>query len=254
MAEYEQLQFVTGGGEFIDAGELAAVKKFLSLCARGPAAEIRRAIEGGANVLCTDELGRTPLMAASQFNDVASVRELLLAGGDVNAGDGSGLTALMLASRQGSAAVVAALVDSGADVAARDTLGRSALMHAASQARDGVVVDVLLRSGARLDAADKTGLTALMYAVMQSSPDERVVRILLLAGADPNACAGEWTPLRLAISYNRNSAVAKLLLGAGAKRPTGDEILRYSGSLQQNALMPEREKNALAEQLFRAHA
>ncbi len=254
MAEYEQLQFVTGGDEFIDASELAAVKKFLALCARGNAPEIRAAIEGGANVSCADELGRTPLMAAAQFGGVASVRELLLAGCDVNAGDGNGLTALMLASREGSAAVVAALVDSGAAVGARDSLGRTALMHAASQARDGVVVDVLLRSGARPEAADKTGMTSLMYAVMQSSPDERVVRILLLAGADPNANAGEWTPLRLAISYNRNSAVAKLLLGAGAKRPTGDEILRYSGSLQQNALMPEREKNALAELIFRVQA
>ncbi len=251
MAEYEQLQFVTGGGEFIDAVELAAVKKFLALCSRGSAAEIRRAIEGGASVLRADELGRTPLMAASQFNDLASVRELLLAGCDVNACDGDGLTSLMFASREGSAAVVAALVDSGAAVGARDSLGRTALMHAASQARDGVVVDVLLRSGAKLDAVDKSGMTPLMYAVMQSSPDERVVRILLLAGADPNARGGEWTPLRLAISYNRNSAVAKLLLGAGAHRPTGDEILRYSGSLQQNALMPEREKNALAEQIFR---
>ncbi len=254
MAEYEQLQFLVGGGEFISGCELAAVKKFLALCSRGSAAEIRRAIEGGANVSCADELGRTPLMAASQFNDVAAVRELLLSGCDLNASDGNGLTALMLASRESSAAVVAALVDSGAGVGARDTLGRTALMHAASQVRDGVVVDVLLRSGARLDAADKEGMTPLMYAVMQSLPDERVVRILLLAGADPNANAGEWTPLRLAISYNRNSAVAKLLLGAGARRPTGDEILLYSTTLQQNALMPEREKNALAELIFRAPA
>ncbi len=250
MAEYEQLQFVTGGGEFISGCELAAAKKFLALCARGSAAEIRAAIEGGGNVFRTDELGRTPLMAASQFNDVGAVRELLLAGCDVNASDGNGQTALMLASREGSAAAVAALLDSGAGVGARDSLGRTALMHAVSQAHDGVVVDVLLRSGARLDATDKTGMTPLMYAVMQSSPDERVVRILLLAGADPNAKGGEWTPLRLAISYNRNSAVAKLLLGAGARRPTGDEILRCSTSLQQNALMPEREKNALAEQIF----
>lgn len=254
MDGYEQLLFLTGwDGGFIGTAELAAVKKFLALCARGSASEIRSALDGGASAAWADEHGRTPLMAAAQFNsDPQAVRELLLAESPVNARDGMGMTALMLAAREGAAASAAMLISAGADAGARDLSGRTALMHAAAYSRDGIAVDVLLRSGADLAAAAKNGMTALMYAVKQTSPDARVVRILLLAGADPNASGGGWTPLCLAAAYNRNSETVDLLLGAGAKRPSGeDEFLLYTRALQQNALMPDREKTALAERLFR---
>src|SRR5262249_43190029 len=83
--------------------------------------------------------------------------------------------------------LVGALVDAGVDVQAR-AFGKTAL-HFASKAGFVETVRVLLVAGADPNAVDDDGLTPL-WSALQSGPSvgrEPVVRALLGAGADPHA-------------------------------------------------------------------
>ena len=67
--KYEQLRIIPDAdGDFVAGSELTAVKQFIALCARGPAAEIETALRRGALSGARDERGVTPLMAALNSN------------------------------------------------------------------------------------------------------------------------------------------------------------------------------------------
>ena len=80
---------------------------------------------------------------------------------------------------------VAALLAQGADVAATDKQGFTALHFACQQNRLDVT-EVLLDAGAPVDPRDQWGNTPLWRAVFNANRDPRVVRRLVLAGADPD--------------------------------------------------------------------
>jgi ankyrin repeat protein len=85
------------------------------------------------------------------------------------------------AGRSGETAPVFALLEQGADVDAEDDVGCTALARAA-QFDQLELVRALLRAGASPDRANRRGGTPLMVA-----KSEAVARLLLAAGADPNA-------------------------------------------------------------------
>jgi ankyrin repeat protein len=72
----------------------------ISACFDGQAREVRRLLSEGADVNDADELGRTPLMAASQNGHVEIVDMLLAAEANANAANDEGNTALDFASIQ----------------------------------------------------------------------------------------------------------------------------------------------------------
>ena len=93
---------------------------------------------------------------------------------------------------------VAALLAAGADVAAKNNQGFTAL-HFACQENRLDVVEVLLDAGAPVDPVDQWGNTPLWRAVFNANGNARVVRRLVLAGADPDkANASSKTPRELA--------------------------------------------------------
>lgn len=83
------------------------------------------------------------------------------------------------------AEVVAALLADGADVAAKDKQGFTALHFACQQNRLDIV-ELLLDAGAPVDPADQWGNTPLWRAVFNAQEDARVIRRLVMAGADPD--------------------------------------------------------------------
>ena len=165
------------------------------------------------------------LFRAARQGEVAILEELLRTGADVNCrvqdGPTRDVTPLMVASNDGTPAAVQLLLERGADP----------LLHTASE------------------SVGAGGRTALHYAITLTDDYPRrleVVRMLLAAGADPNAVTnGGATPLGMAAGYN-NRPLVELLLAAGAATvppPGATPILNLvagKGHVELLALLLER--------------
>lgn len=183
----------------------------------------RSAQETAAMLLATslkpaDDGGRALLVAAAAGNDGAA-RGLLEEGAPVNAAlpqefidqilaakSGAarpaplafapGMTPAMIAAAYGQSAAMKTLLAARANASARDSLGRTALMYAAGFSQASAV-EILLEHGVDVDASDRDGNTALMHVAQITPASEegldgslvasRIVRILVAAGANPNA-------------------------------------------------------------------
>jgi ankyrin repeat protein len=151
-----------------------------------------------------NELGKTLLMWAAQFNGNPEVAAVIIrAGGDLAArnvepGGGTyaspsngqlayGWTALMWAA-DGSKnpEVITTLLNAGSDSRATDANGLTPLMIAAEYNDNAAVVARVAGAGSDVEAKDKHGYTALMYAASKTL-NPAVVLSLLKAGASAKA-------------------------------------------------------------------
>jgi ankyrin repeat protein len=202
-------------------------------------------IRAGAKVSAATREGVTPLQLAAMNGNAAMLVKLIKAGANPNAPlTDSGDTALMMASRTGKTDAIGALLETGAQVNAKETWGgTTALMWAVSE-RHPAAVKVLVDNGAdvnvrsnfvapangrgfegRTPATLKAGqgveefasgsLTSLMFAAREG--DGESARLLVAAGADVNAIAGDGKDaLGLAI-FNGNYDVASFLIDNKSK-------------------------------------
>ena len=130
--------------------------------------------------------------------DLIRVRTLLARGADPDARDEDGRTPLFSAVLGGSVALLGLLLESKADVNARDSRGATAL-HVAAEEVLPEAATLLIGRGADVTLQDEEGNTPLGRAVFFARGRSDVVRLLLKAGANPDAPnkAGE-TPRQLA--------------------------------------------------------
>ena len=183
-------------------------------------------LRAGADVDAVNDLGVAPLLIAATNGDAGVVKLLLESGADPNGGPPDRERPLMRAAWVGSLDVVTALLDAGADPNGTESArGQTALMWAVSE-RHPAVVKVLLDRGADVHATtvthltgraatrDVTGYTPLLFAARVGDLDS--ARMLLDAGANPNAAAtDELSALGLA-TIRGHIEVAMLLLEHGA--------------------------------------
>jgi ankyrin len=202
-------------------------------------------IRAGANVSAATREGVTPVELAAMNGNAAMLVKLIRAGADPNAplteyGD----TALMMASRTGKTDAIMALLETGAQVNAKETWGgTTALMWAAAEGHPAavkVLVDhgadanarsnfvpaangrgfegrtpVAPRSGQGVEEFASGSLTPLMLTAREG--DVESARILVAAGADVNAIAGDGKDaLGLAI-FNGNYDLASFLIDNKSK-------------------------------------
>ncbi len=215
--------------------------------ASGNVAMVRLLIDHGADVNARQQ-GKTPLMLVDHA-DVAAL--LIERGGAIDAVSDDGLTALMFAAAAGRADLAALLLERGARADVRDRSGKTVMHHAAmgnspaltgalvaaggvANAIDGekqyplhlvgarngppsaAVVATLIRAGNPVDAKDGEGRTALC----RLASSEAAARVLIDAGADPNADCGGDGPLLFAAAAGNRETLA-LLMERGAGLPTG---------------------------------
>ena len=158
---------------------------------------MRLLLARGADVNSADGAGITPLVAATNVNDV-EVAKLLLAHGAnpsrTSTAEGVS-TPLTGAARNGNVELVRLLLASKPDVNAigADTgpkvkngfiqFGRITALHMGAVSGSPEVVKLLLDAGATVDPLDVRGMTPLMFAIATDRPNPRIIRMLLQAGA-----------------------------------------------------------------------
>ena len=207
-------------------------------------ANSRRAVElllaRGADVNATNFFGTTALMAAAAGGDAKSVQLLLKHGANPNALPafseegfvfGGGRSALMWAAYRGDAAIMKLLVEAGADVNAEGGLGTP--LSQTAWADRIVAARWLIECGANVNQVSHLdGYTPLHWAASTESSDDRLVKLLLKRGANPNAEGGmhidafmdvPQTPLMLARRRGETDVLAALL-SAGATNETPDRV------------------------------
>lgn len=200
----------------------AAEAQLFTLIRSGDSAGVRAALKSGVPVSVRDGAGNTPVISAAAFGNLDSLRALLDQGAEVNATNARGATALMRAAYDPDK--VALLLEHGADVSSRSGFGTTALMLAARTSGSYRSVKALLERGAEVNATNHFGATALMAAT--ASGDLATVRLLLEAGADPNAhpaaseagflFGGARSPLMWA-AFRGNLPIMNRLMEAGAR-------------------------------------
>ncbi len=144
------------------------------------------------------------------------------------------------AARAGLIDRVRTLLAGGTPVDARDDMQRTAL-HWAALSGQADVARALIDAGAAADASDKGGRTPLLLA----SDSVEVVRILLAAGADPNANAGGITAFQYLVRFGTAEVLAALIDGGADSTATdadGKGILEHSkgNSPKARALLKAR--------------
>jgi ankyrin repeat protein len=197
-------------------------------------------IRAGARVSATNRDGATPLQLAALNGSATMLEKLLKAGADPNASlTPSGDTAVMMAARTGKTSALSVLLERGANVNAKESWGgTNALMWAVSE-RHPDAVKLLIDHGADVHArsnfvaaANGRGfegrtpsrpadaqkveefasgwLTPLHFAAREG--DLASAKLLVAAGVDVNAAAGDGKDaLGLAI-FNGNYEVASFLV------------------------------------------
>jgi ankyrin repeat protein len=148
--------------------------------------------------------GPTALRQAVWSQDVGQVQRLIVSGVPVNAKDYTGRTALHEAAQRGSTEMLEVLIRCGALVDSLDDQGRTPVV-AAMESNRRAAVECLILAGAAVN---------LHLAVYLG--DVAQVKNLIAAAADVNAKGHDGkTPLDYAASYGQVE-VARLLLAAGA--------------------------------------
>lgn len=194
----------------------------------------------------------TSLAAAVASGDAAQIRRAL-AGvhPDTPAADGSSV--LIAAIGAGNLVAVQILLDAGADPD-RAGKGGETPVHAAAFADDPRLLQAVLAHGGNPDVRNAvTGESPLASAIVGLGLPQ--VRLLLEAGADPNAADHNGdTPLHAAGSVNAGGAILALLEAGArpmARNSAGDTFQPYYFQLRRE-LLNERalaERNQVVEWL-----
>uniref|UniRef100_A0A672S7F9 Fibronectin type III and ankyrin repeat domains 1 n=1 Tax=Sinocyclocheilus grahami TaxID=75366 RepID=A0A672S7F9_SINGR len=161
-----------------------------------------------------DKLDFTPLMVAVMKGFTSGVQILVRHGADVNKKTNSGKDSLMLACFHGHLDVVQFLRSCGASWSSRDGSGSCAL-HWAAAGGHLPVLHHLMQDGCEVDVRDDASWTPLMIVSVMTG-DTAVASLLITAGADVNVQDRDGkTPLMVAVLNNYEHLV-KILLDRGA--------------------------------------
>ena len=163
------------------------VTPLIAAAAAGQGTVIEYLVAHGADVTAKDDMGKTALLYAVNFDAPKAVESLIkLDNKSVNLPDNNGNSPLIYAAQKGLTNNVKVLLAQGASVNYRNPVsGLSALDTAAAEGHTQIVRMLLKNPETDVNLQDQSGRTPIFYAVDQNQPD--ALRALLAAGADVNA-------------------------------------------------------------------
>ncbi len=216
----------------------------LAACLRGSLTAVQALVDSGVhlNTAAKNRYGMTPVTLAAchktvnEKQDYAGIlRYLILKGAKLDVPDGSGQTAILLAAKVSAVENIRALSAGGVDIKRYEHDVAKAFLEAVHDGRHETVA-VFLELGLNPDSCppeSKTELAPLLYAV-KVSRDDKMVKLLLDAGSNPNAThrfqpilSGVFvgTPpepreieesVLIAAVHSNNPEIVKMLVDAGA--------------------------------------
>ncbi|GAB2811805.1 ankyrin repeat domain-containing protein [Comamonas piscis] len=175
---------------------------------------------GGSSAIdARDAQGRTPLLVATQSNQVAAAKALIEAGADVNAKDNIEDSPYLYAGARGHQEILQMALTHGADLRSTNRYGGTALIPAAERGHVETV-RTLINAGVDVNHVNRLGWTALMEAIILSDGGPRhqqILQLLIDAKADVNLADKDGvTPLAHA-RQRGYSAMVEMLTAAGAR-------------------------------------
>jgi serine/threonine protein kinase len=157
----------------------------LAAVSSGKVDAVKSLLVKGANIEEADPDGTTPLMLASERNDVPILEALLAAGARVDAVDARGRSSVYRASAGGKVDAIRLLLDHQADLNQRATDLSTPLLGAVTHGKLDAA-QLLIERGADVNLGDSNNTTPLMAAA-ETSPDianpADFIRLLLKHGA-----------------------------------------------------------------------
>jgi uncharacterized protein len=185
----------------------------LGAARRGNADGVAVALRAGAPLDVRNDARRTPLLLAATHDRVDVARLLVKLGADPDALDRQHDSAWLVTGVTGSVPMAEVLLRARPDLGLTNRYGGTSLIPASERGHVAYVRRVV-RTGVDVDHVNDIGWTALLEAVILgdgSAPYQRVVRILLRAGADPTlADADGVTPLQHARARGYDEIAALL--------------------------------------------
>ncbi len=185
------LLFVLLGVWFVPVNALAQSTPEAALimaAERGDTATVARLLREGVPIEARDASGRTPLLAATQYNRIETARALIAAGANVNAQDRIKDSPYLLSGARGHVEILRMTLAAGADLKSVNRFGGTALTPACHYGHVEAVRE-LLKTRVALDHVNNLGWTCLLEAVILGDGGARhaeIVRLVVDAGANVN--------------------------------------------------------------------
>jgi ankyrin repeat protein len=198
------------------ASPLAVADPVHDAARKGNVAKLQELAAADPSVVSSaDKMGRTPLHAAAENNQLNAATFLIEHGADVNAKDrNGGFTALDFAlSSFHYIDMVRLLVEHGANVNTASSQGITPLQEAAMRGQKDAIV-LLLAKGADVNACDDKGDSVLLWALMVGRMDAAVD--LIEGGADVNARNAQGVSPLAIVKRRDNRKLQELLVSKGA--------------------------------------
>lgn len=162
--------------------------KLIQATTQGDLASVRNLLERGARVNVQNANGRTALTAAVMGNYLEVARVLIAAGADPNIQDDNRNNALLVTGETGNVAMLREVLKANPDLNRTNRFGGTALIPAADRGHVEYVREIL-KTKIGVNHINNLGWTALLEAVVLGDGGRchtEIVRLLLVAGANPN--------------------------------------------------------------------
>ncbi len=186
--DLDAVMTLVAAGADVNAADGAGTTALHNAAHLGNLDMLRFLLEKGARIDPKNRWGATPLLSAcgSHFATNEMLDCLIAEGANLNASDQYGQNALILSVIYPKADFIKRLLKEGTNVNHATSNGQTALFFAVGR-NNYTLIKLLLENGADIKKADRQGLTALHHAAHNQQSRTGIVKLLLKAGADPNA-------------------------------------------------------------------